>query len=406
MCSQVLKKTQKKLKKVKILFLLLIVFGAKLGAEEPEALYLSWQGNPATTMTVFWITKKQTGQTLLYQEVGTKQWFTHKAEGQKFGALSLYCAQLTNLKPNSLYQLRFEEKVYSFKTLPETLHRAMPLKVVVGGDAFFTSERSFRKMNEVVAKQDPDFVILGGDIAYTKEKKGGEAIERWITFFKTWTEQLVTSDGKLIPIVAVPGNHDGELFRQVFGLHEGPTYRTLQIGSLVFFLLDTDHFTPVGGEQEKWLGQALQTHADVLYKVPVYHVAAYPSFYPFEGKRAEEIRKTWVPLFEKAGVRLCFEHHNHCFKRTFPLKEGKIDEEGIVFAGDGSWGVIPRMPRFAFYLKKALPISAVWLLRITTEKCELEAISQEGKKIDAFTLFPSVQGKRQAELEQANASCR
>jgi hypothetical protein len=45
-----------------------------------------------------------------------------------------------------------------------------------------------------------------------------------------------------------------------------------------------------------------------------------------------------VPLFERHGVRLAFENHDHAYKRTHPLRGGARAPDGIVYLGDGAWG--------------------------------------------------------------------
>jgi hypothetical protein len=245
-----------------------------------------------------------------------------------------------------------------------------------------------------VAKQDPDFVVMGGDIAYTKDHLrlfGPNELDRWQQFFKSWKEDMVTSDGRLIPIVAVVGNHDvgkadpkKELFYTMFAFPDPyVSYRTLDFGSyLRLILLDTGHTYSVGS-QTQWLESALQTEAQ--YKIPIYHVAAYPSYYPFEATTSKKIREQWVPLFEKYGVKTVFENHNHCYKRTYKLKNGKVDEEGIVYFGDGAWGVPPRQPKKeVWYLANTMSINCFYLVTMDKNHYVIEAKTNDGKVIDTY----------------------
>jgi hypothetical protein len=47
-----------------------------------------------------------------------------------------------------------------------------------------------------------------------------------------------------------------------------------------------------------------------------------------------------------------FEHHDHTYKRTHPLLDGRTSERGIVYLGDGSWGKLrkPATPEERPYL--------------------------------------------------------
>ncbi len=108
------------------------------------------------------------------------------------------------------------------------------------------------------------------------------------------------------------------------------------------FLLDTDHGkgTTVAGEpQTVWLSQNLETRRHIPHLFPVYHVPAYSSVRSPDGGGKDRIRNNWLPLFEQNGVRVVFENHDHAYKRTYPMRNGQKDSRGIVFIGDGAWGV-------------------------------------------------------------------
>ncbi len=49
-------------------------------------------------------------------------------------------------------------------------------------------------------------------------------------------------------------------------------------------------------------------------------VAAYPGVRDINDPLSKLIRDLWTPLFEEAGIRLAFEHHEHAFKVTHPMR--------------------------------------------------------------------------------------
>lgn len=317
----------------------------------------------------------------------------------------MYSTELIDLEEDTDYLLRFgnSERTFYFHTLPTSLNR--PLKIAIGGDVFL-NEALYRKMNQEVVKKDPDFVILGGDLAYTEGmrnslKSRAWKAKRWKEFFRIWSEEMITPKGRIIPFVPVIGNHDIRggldrplreevLFYQLFSFPKpGVSYRLFEIGKEVcFFLLDTGHSYPVGGAQTEWLRNVLENHENALYKIPVYHIAAYPSVSHFNYCTAPQIRKFWVPLFEKYGVKISMENDNHAFKRTFPLLEGEIDENGVIYLGDGCWGVPSRKVRSHWYLDKAWKAECCWLLTISKEECHCEAFNNKGKLLDDLTITP------------------
>lgn len=387
-------------------YLIFFLFSIAHGwAQDPKVLYLTWRDDPATTMMVLWHTDgSEAPSTIYYKALGEDSWQQDKATAQRLDHSSLHVHQveLTGLKAdtNYLFQLEGGEE-HRFRTLPATLDR--PLKVAIGGDAYYTPEIN-EKMNLEVASRDPDFVIMAGDIAYTEGLKSafrtpGWKIERWEEFFQFWTKNMVTKDGRLIPIVPVLGNHDIRegfdnpfkqqvFFYQFFPLpNMGIPFQLMKVGSSVcFYLLDSGHSFPIGGAQTEWLQKSLEENSEVAFKIPVYHIAAYPTETSYTHRGSKDIRKFWTPLFEKYGVKVCMEHDNHTFKRTFPIKEGKIDSSGIYYVGDGAWGVPPLKPHRHWYLAKALQSNCCWLLTITPSLCQFQAFNLNGEILDDFQI--------------------
>jgi hypothetical protein len=167
---------------------------------------------------------------------------------------------------------------------------------------------------------------------------------------------MIGRDGRLIPMVTCIGNHEVDggynkprakapFFYALFdGLYPETGFATLDFGDyLSLVLLDTQHTTPIAGDQAEWLEKALKARADHPNVFVINHVPAYPSFRNPEGSKGKDgtgegNRKHWVPLFEKFRVPVVLEHHDHTFKRTKPLLEGLADDKGVLYLGDGSWG--------------------------------------------------------------------
>jgi len=367
-------------------FFFFLLYSLILSALEPDALYLTWIGDPARSMTVVWQTKENEPLSeVYYRGRGSSEWSLVKGWVQEAEAVStwVHVAEIEGLQPDGGYEFRVGDgEVHWFRTLPEELEREV--RIAVGGDAFMTRE-PFVQMCREIAAQDPDFAVVGGDIAYTiwNHRSPQEQGERWTEFFSIWKREMAGEGGRYIPLVPVVGNHDvskrkeaGEpLFYSMFPFPErGISYRALDCGSyLSLVLLDSGHSYPVEGKQTLWLKETLEERAAVPYLMAAYHVAAYPSFYPFDGKVSIQIRENWVPLFEQYGAQAAFEHHNHCYKRAFRLKGGKKDEGGVLYLGDGSWSVPPRRPKEGlWYIAKAAAVNSYFLVRLGAEGCRIE----------------------------------
>ena len=93
-----------------------------------------------------------------------------------------------------------------------------------------------------------------------------------------------------------------------------------------------------------------------------------------------------MPLFDKYQVTAVFENDHHTYKRTHPLLNNQIDRKrGIVYLGDGCWGVDTRAvpkPGELWYLAKAESKRHLISVTIRDGKPEYVAYEADGKVID------------------------
>ena len=379
-------------------------------AKAPSIFYLTWVEDPTTSMVIQWHLKGKTvpESTLWYKAEGESQWQSAISKYLKLSGSDTYVHSvlLSALMPATEYLFRFDlsDTIYRFRTLSGDLEK--PLRIAIGGDVYLSKELA-KKMNRRVVRADPDLVVVGGDIAYSESAlkwfKGKRwELRRWRHFLKLWTETMITKEGRVIPLLPVIGNHDvkrvgsnsqekASLFFELFAHPcQFCSYRVFDVGpQLSLFLLDTGHALPIGGVQAAWLEEELKKREERPFLLAAYHIAAFPSVYNFSSKTAVEIRKLWVPLFEKYGVYAAFEHHNHAYKMTHKIKGEKVDAEGVLYLGDGSWGVFPRKPRSpesSWYLAKSAQKNAFWLMSVQNQEgvcsCLLESFDSKGRRID------------------------
>jgi|SRR5579862_567653 len=375
------------------------------GDISPSVLYLTWQHDPTSTMMIHWHAEEEATQ-VPYRRQGDKTWEIQEGISVTlpYSKKLMHTVELLDLDADTEYEFCVQEGIYRFRTLPSALTRSV--RFVMGGDAYYHLA-VFKKMNALIAEQNPDFVVVGGDIAYTcgvpiwtGNKKS--ALKRWRVFLSEWKKSLVTRDGRLIPLIPVIGNHDIRassvdnsqseyLFYELFAFpRQGVAFRVLDVGNyLSLFLLDSGHSCHVGGMQAAWLKKALAERENRNYKISAYHVGAYPSYYPFSNETSKAIREEWSYLFERYHLTAAFEHHNHTYKRTFPLKAGQIDPDGVVYLGDGSWGISPREPKKMWYLSRREKANAVCVVTLSEKSGEIEALRIDGEKIDGMDLLPT-----------------
>lgn len=391
------------------LFLFLaLIFGNFFSSDvlpvyDPPAIYLTWRSDPTTTMMIQWLSSlNETGDVVQYRKAVRDDWHEVTATHSQLPHSSPYLLhrlELTGLTPQTDYYFRIGKNgvPYKFRTLPTNLGE--PLKMVVGGDIYHDAIELVRKTNQMAASKSPHFALLGGDIAYAANKELGNN-ERWITWLNTWKQTMITPEGYLIPILLTLGNHDtqgkyhqnpsqAQFYYSLFVPAPLRGYRSFDAGDyLSIVLLDSGHTHPVSGAQKEWLEQTLEKRKEVLHRFALYHVPAYPSVRSLDAKISPDIRRHWVPLFEKYKLHAAFENHDHGYKRTFPLKNGKKDASGVLYLGDGAWGVDnPRLAKSrsqAKYLAKTAPKRHFILVTLENSKRTFEAIDDLGERIDIY----------------------
>jgi hypothetical protein len=331
-------------------------------------VYLTWQHDPTTTMIICWQDQASGPAAIDWRKQDQNTWRTSAARQSLLPSTERLVSQveLTGLEPDAAYEFRLagEKKIRRFRTLPAKLER--PLTFIEGGDP--QDGAPMEQMMQLAASLDPAFAVLGGDLTFDDglpEHAG--RVER---FFRALGRDLVTPDGRHIPLVVCLGNHDvnraeqwiindqslpnnseerramAPYFLASWPFPRDPGYDVLDVGDyLSFIILDTNHLNAVDGAQQDWLRQTLATRQAVPHLFPVYHVPAFPGVRDMQDELSKLIRETWTPLFEQAQVRLAFEHHEHAFKVTHPMRGGKTSEDGVVYLGGGAMGAALRDPR-------------------------------------------------------------
>ncbi len=387
-------------------------FGSQLRAEPWDFVgaYLTWNDDPATSITVNWVNLyEDTPTQVIYRHVGEEEWKLGTGRQSQLApsVLQVRRVKLEGLQPDSEYEffpaaeIPTWMKPLRFRTMPAELSR--PIRFVTGGDMMHSRQMA-DAMNKMAGQLDPDFALLGGDLAYAN----GVEATRWIDWIQSWYRNARTSDDRLIPLIAVIGNHevrrggrkpeDAPYYYGLFELPEGKSFYALDFRDyLSIIALDSEHTTPVIGPQTDWLEQALDARKDQRFVFPIYHFPAYGTAKASEGQlpsdspRAVRIQQNWLPVFEKYGVTAVFENDHHNYKRTHPIRKNQRDDEnGIVFLGDGAWGVRTRgvpAPGEAWYLAHAEATRHLFQVTLFPDGRSLyEAFTAEGGLFDTVVL--------------------
>lgn len=261
---------------------------------------------------------------------------------------------------------------YKFRTLPASLNERS-VTMISGGD-IYQSAAQLAKMQgvfDVVANRKPDFFVIAGDIAYADNIWSKRS--NWHIFWDEWFQRVVNPEDPITPLVVGIGNHEvgngswsieygGERFNfeekklghntwfaAQFAFPENGAYGVVDVGNyLSIVMLDSGHCSPLitgNDEQTLWLQDTLNARKTIPHVIPFTHVPAFPASRSYEHPWSQRVREHWTPLFEShGGIKVVFEHHDHIYKRTVPIKhvDGEPVEhpDGIIYLGDGAFGVI------------------------------------------------------------------
>jgi hypothetical protein len=367
---------------------------------QPTTLFLTWQRDPTTTMTIQWVgAKGETADTSIYYGTADAEDWTIQATTAKpypETDLKVFRAELTGLRPGTDYEFRVGKQSprYRFRTMPAKATDAITF--ISGGDCGVNAHTIANNIQ--AARQDPLFAVVGGDLGYDN----GRSVEVSLAFLHNYSKHMVGRNGRLIPMLACIGNHEvnggyqkprasAPFFYALFdGLFRETGFATLDFGDyLSLVLLDTEHTTPIAGLQADWLEKTLKARAEHPNVFVVNHVPAYPSYrnpVTVNGRDGTGAgnRKHWVPLFQQYRVPIVLEHHDHTFKRTKPLLDGLGHANGVLYLGDGSWGKLrtPKRPDQLSYLAASSQDYHLSLHRIQGDERFHVALDENGRVMD------------------------
>ena len=328
----------------------------EIPSKDPDRIILTFNGNPSTKRAVTWRTdssvKKAEAQIAI---AGLNSDFvneatTYTANTEEFD-LGLYKSNKSllvnyhsvvfeNLNPNTLYAYRVGyaenwSEWIQFKTANNTYS---PTEFVYFGDAQNDILNHWSRVIRMAYKTAPDasFVIHAGDLVDSAHKDN-----EWAQWFKAGG--FIHSQWTAIPVV---GNHEFQRFDGYEGtlprrlsiqwrpqftlpiedsldnsLHE--TVYSVEYQDILILVLNS---TGQLEEQTEYIREKL-TKTDAKWKIVTNHHSV---FSPAEGRDFEYARKVWKPMFEKYGVDLVLNGHDHTYARGHtPVKSQNVNESGI-----------------------------------------------------------------------------
>jgi len=214
----------------------------------------------------------------------------------------------------------------------------------------------------------------------------------------------------MIPALLAVGNHEAGGFKrygkstpfftayfpQQLGLQKVDPfnrvlYHTHRIGKKgIIAVLDSDVISTMADQVDFIdtsfsIANAEQRNA----KFVIYHATIYATVPTFARAITADGKKHWTPLFDKHNVTVVFENHLHCYKRTYPLRNDQIttvENGGVVYLGDGSWGVDPKLipATYSWYTEVVQKKQHVFSVTVNSTHITTQAIGMDGGIFDSW----------------------
>ncbi len=310
---------------------------------------LSLRDNPATSIVIGWDQLSGSNPTVHYgtSDQGTNYTAYPSSKSPdrsvSYKGMSNQFVRLTGLQPNTAYYFVIHDSQgtsqrFWFKTAPDNPNER--LSFIAGGDSR-NNRTPRRNANTLVAKLRPHAVMFGGDMT------NGDSNSEWLEWFDDW-QNTIASDGRMFPIVAARGNHEGSN-NSIYNLFDVPSsnvYYAITFGGNLVRSYTLNSEISISGSQTSWLSSDLQNSDNVVWKMAQYH----KPMRPHVSSKSEGTSQysNWANLFYDHNVRLVVECDAHTVKTTWPVQpttgsgndEGFVreDNNGTVYVGEGCWG--------------------------------------------------------------------
>lgn len=380
----------------------------------PDRVILTWTSDPATSQAVTWRMAAPAGTAVAeLAEATASPKFGQGAE--RFDATTSamildgvssfhHTVNFTGLTPDTLYAYRVGDgQIWSEWCHFRTAKReSAPFSFIYFGDA----QNQIKSLWSRVIRQaysnlpDASFMLHAGDLVNVPHSD-----LEWSEWFEAggWLNCST-------PSIATPGNHeyrDGKLspqWRPHFAFpHNGPAFPGLEetvyyldYQGVRFISLDTEAMVDAGGPavavaQARWLDEVLKTNPH-RWTIVTHHR---PMFSARASRTNSFLLNYYIkPLYEKYGVDLVLQGHDHSYARGENLSLGGrvLGRHGVPMYVVSVSG--PKMyPGGADWPERSLTGTQLYqLVTVDGDRLRFEAYTATGELFDAFELHKAADG--------------
>ncbi|MBI3130743.1 MAG: metallophosphoesterase [Acidobacteria bacterium] len=366
-------------------------------AQAPSLTVWPYVGNVSpTSATLSWATSAAGASEVRFgpdASLGT----TVAATDQTLDWRYFHSATLTGLQPDTTYTYRIytagsdlSPATLTFRTAPATTATSFTFGAMGDGRGGGSGANAVATR---MAGETFDLVIHTGDFIVDTGCAGASGpsttstvadfISQFFSIHKAW---LVRT-----PFYGVMGNHEmgscgPEFFTQMFANPGNERYYSFDWANAHFVGVDVTQSYGSGSAQYTWLDNDLKTSTKP-WKFVFFHYPAYSS-----GSHGSDatVQSALIPLFEKYGVDLVFNGHDHTYERTVPILSGAASSDAtkaITYVVSGGAGA-PLYNTAGAWFTGAAASKYHYMKIQVLDDCRLQAtaIDSAGAVFDTFTL--------------------
>lgn len=290
---------------------------------KPDQVMLTWSSDPSTSVDIQWRTNTTANDGKInYRR--KSDGVVHSADAIKVKLedrllmndrfINRFTAKITGLEPGTVYEYQISPDTtwnpdFTFTTAaPDNT-----FSFIWFGDTHYSPK--FGKMFNSADSLHPDasFYTISGDLV-----SDGLYRDQWDALL-SFAPQVISKK----PLMCVPGNHDNRAglgagtYRAMFSYPENapagvPKEQTYSYTYKNTLFLMIDCTSPIEAQTE-WIEEQLK-NSTATWKIAVFH------FPPFNYEEPYfNIRKEWMPLFDKYHVDMVLSGHTHYYMRTKPI---------------------------------------------------------------------------------------
>lgn len=275
-------------------------------------------------------------------------------------------------------------QIYSFQT---AVHRDSPFAFVVVGDNRTYPERFAKVMARAWAER-PNFVVNVGDLV-----TDGNVKEQWIREYLEPAAKLM----RRVPTYVAIGNHerDSDWYYKYVSYPKPENYYSFDYGNTHFAIIDSNKGLSPKSEQHNWLKKDL-AGSKACWKFVFHHHPPYSSdeddygdTYRGKSDLGDKNVRQLVPVYEKYKVDIVWYGHIHDYERTWPLRDGKVDQKnGVTYIQTGGGGAELEnfAPTRSWFTAKVLSNWQYCLVTIHDRTLRMMAYDIDGRMYDYLEL--------------------